>query len=442
MPGEALSLFISYSRTDSAFVDRLEADLKARSFQVWVDRRKLEGGDQWLNEIQKQIDRCHACLVVVSPGAIASEYVNMEYGRALRLRKRVIPVYHRLISDEEWPIDLERLQRVDFQGTYDQGLADLLNALSRLENKTFPATQPLTNSTPPTSTGRAWLFTPPQPAPPAPSYEYQPPNSYGTPAPTYNAYPSPSGPPSTPAAFGPPSQPGFGAPPPPGFSAFSQPMLPVGGWAAPPARPKKRIGGPLATWFCALCLLIGVGASIGVLSASWQWAVGTIVVLALLSYLLGYRHATGILPFLLIFLVSAALVFVVTQFLATFPYDQAQMGLTWFGLDRTVTLRNQIIFGAALGGGGVIYEVIFGIIGYFGADDLNDLLGTISSVAFLGAVGNIVVWLIVAVLGLVFDWPFGFGYGWAFTLLAGTPSILIGGLGLITSGYVCYKALD
>ena len=39
MPGqEETTVFISYSRKDSDFVDRLEADLKARGFATWVDR--------------------------------------------------------------------------------------------------------------------------------------------------------------------------------------------------------------------------------------------------------------------------------------------------------------------------------------------------------------------------------------------------------------------
>jgi hypothetical protein len=33
-----------------SFVDRLEADLQARNFRTWVDRRRLEGGEEWLEE--------------------------------------------------------------------------------------------------------------------------------------------------------------------------------------------------------------------------------------------------------------------------------------------------------------------------------------------------------------------------------------------------------
>jgi hypothetical protein len=38
------SVFLSYSRGDSQFVDRLEAELCVRGLDVWVDRRRLEGG--------------------------------------------------------------------------------------------------------------------------------------------------------------------------------------------------------------------------------------------------------------------------------------------------------------------------------------------------------------------------------------------------------------
>jgi len=62
-----LRIFISYSRKDSEFVDRLEADLRARDIYVWVDRRKLEGGSNFLDEIQKAIDKCNMMIIVLSP---------------------------------------------------------------------------------------------------------------------------------------------------------------------------------------------------------------------------------------------------------------------------------------------------------------------------------------------------------------------------------------
>jgi len=71
---EAVSTFISYSRTDTDFVDRLEADLRARGFKTWVDRRKLEGTREWQPQIDHAITEYPMMIVVLSPDAIASPY--------------------------------------------------------------------------------------------------------------------------------------------------------------------------------------------------------------------------------------------------------------------------------------------------------------------------------------------------------------------------------
>ena len=126
----SIAIFISYARNepDTAFVDRLEKDLQVQGFRTWVDRSKLEGGQNWREEIEKAIDRCPVLLVVLSNDAIKSDYVKMEYRYAQDEHKVVIPVQHRHIS-EKIPIDLRVLQRIDFQRNYSQGIKDLLAAL-------------------------------------------------------------------------------------------------------------------------------------------------------------------------------------------------------------------------------------------------------------------------------------------------------------------------
>ena len=39
--------FISYSRADSAFADKLGEDLEKRGIAVWIDRESIEGGAAW-----------------------------------------------------------------------------------------------------------------------------------------------------------------------------------------------------------------------------------------------------------------------------------------------------------------------------------------------------------------------------------------------------------
>src|SRR6266705_456187 len=53
MPDQLPPLFISYSHADSAFVDRLEADLRSQGWKPWVDRHGLVGGLRWRRELQE-----------------------------------------------------------------------------------------------------------------------------------------------------------------------------------------------------------------------------------------------------------------------------------------------------------------------------------------------------------------------------------------------------
>jgi hypothetical protein len=69
-------------------------------------------------------------LVVLSPDAVESKYVTMEYRHAIRTDKVLIPLLYQHI--ERGPMDLNDIQWIDFQnaGTYNQSLTELLKALA------------------------------------------------------------------------------------------------------------------------------------------------------------------------------------------------------------------------------------------------------------------------------------------------------------------------
>ena len=50
-------IFISYSRKDMAFADRLEAALKARGFEPLIDRTEIYAFEDWWKRIQALIGR-------------------------------------------------------------------------------------------------------------------------------------------------------------------------------------------------------------------------------------------------------------------------------------------------------------------------------------------------------------------------------------------------
>ena len=120
MSDTSISLFISYAHPDSAFVDRLEADLHKQGFDPWVDRQRLKGGQRWRKELQEAVKGAQVLLVVLSPDAVISQNVQIEYDYVLELGNVVIPLYLRQC---EVPMELRAIQWIDFRHSYEQGLA-------------------------------------------------------------------------------------------------------------------------------------------------------------------------------------------------------------------------------------------------------------------------------------------------------------------------------
>ena len=126
MAGE-VSAFISYSHDDMQFVDRLEADLRARAFETWVDRRRLEGTYEWQPQIDRAIEQHGMVIVVVSPSSLTSEYVQHEYQYAHQLDKRIMPILCKPIS-VPLPTEFGATQYVDFVvRPYETALKELIN---------------------------------------------------------------------------------------------------------------------------------------------------------------------------------------------------------------------------------------------------------------------------------------------------------------------------
>ncbi len=106
-------VFLSYSRKDLKFVKQLAADLQQAGYDVWYDLSNIEGGDRWATEIQTAIDNCDACITVISPNSIISEWVEKEFLYASNTDKRVVPV---LLESTTLPLWLMNIHYIDMQG--------------------------------------------------------------------------------------------------------------------------------------------------------------------------------------------------------------------------------------------------------------------------------------------------------------------------------------
>lgn len=125
------TVFISYSRKDMGFVDRLDAALQARGIRTLVDRVAIEIGEPWRKRLQDLIARAETIVFVLSPDSVASKVCAEEVDWGKRLGKRFIPVVARRIDDPRVPEALSELNYVylDEEESYEARLDRLAAAI-------------------------------------------------------------------------------------------------------------------------------------------------------------------------------------------------------------------------------------------------------------------------------------------------------------------------
>jgi hypothetical protein len=124
-------VFISYSRKDSAFVNKLEAELNARGIQTWRDQHNIPGGMAWYQSIVTGLDNAYAMICVVSPDADLSRWVLREqlYGDERRIPR--LPV---LMQPHRIPFHLIETQPINCaNATFATGVNQLVAFLKPLQ---------------------------------------------------------------------------------------------------------------------------------------------------------------------------------------------------------------------------------------------------------------------------------------------------------------------
>jgi TIR domain/LrgB-like family len=125
-------IFISYSRKDMAFADRLEAALRARGFEPLIDRTEIYAFEEWWKRIQALIARADTVVFVISPHALASDVALKEVAFAASLNKRFAPVVWHRVDDKGVPEALAKLNFIFFDddAPFDQRADQLAEALN------------------------------------------------------------------------------------------------------------------------------------------------------------------------------------------------------------------------------------------------------------------------------------------------------------------------
>ncbi|EHQ07863.1 toll/interleukin-1 receptor domain-containing protein [Leptonema illini] len=131
-----MSVFISYSRTDSAFVDKLAVELVKERMNVWLDRWELKVGDSLLDRIQQAIQNADYLCIVLSKAAVESEWCRKELNAGLmrELEERHIILLPILIDDCKIPLFLREKLYADFRRSFDDGFQQLSESLAQAAN--------------------------------------------------------------------------------------------------------------------------------------------------------------------------------------------------------------------------------------------------------------------------------------------------------------------
>jgi hypothetical protein len=102
------SIFVSYARSDwDDYAESVKDQLSDAGLNVWVDQHLIEGGQDWLDEINAALNRCETLALCVTPEALKSKWVKMEYRYFFSKGKPIVPV---MCREAELPAELIGIQ--------------------------------------------------------------------------------------------------------------------------------------------------------------------------------------------------------------------------------------------------------------------------------------------------------------------------------------------
>ena len=124
-------MFISYSRCDKQFVQKLWEALNHLKRTIWVDWDNIPPNAEWRQEISAGIIAANIFLFIISPESIASYECGVELEQAIKLNKRLVPILRKDVDAKAVHPSLSALNWIYFRDRddFDSALQTLLQAL-------------------------------------------------------------------------------------------------------------------------------------------------------------------------------------------------------------------------------------------------------------------------------------------------------------------------
>lgn len=134
-------IFISYSRADKKFAEKIERKLISWNFKTWRDADGLVGTQHWTQTIDDTLRKASIFLLVMSSHSAKSQYVNYEIGFSKGAKVPILPI---TASKTSVPEQLKAIQFLDFRRRSGEWIdpkcwVRLMEALKRIVNNTPPS---------------------------------------------------------------------------------------------------------------------------------------------------------------------------------------------------------------------------------------------------------------------------------------------------------------
>lgn len=125
-------VFLSYSHKDIAIMQQIRTDLSVAGLRVWTDETLTPGTESWKNAIEDALQNTGTLVVILSPDAKQSVWVEREIDYARLCGVSIFPILARGDSElSAVPFQLINAQRVDIRTNYDAGIRHLIAALQK-----------------------------------------------------------------------------------------------------------------------------------------------------------------------------------------------------------------------------------------------------------------------------------------------------------------------
>jgi hypothetical protein len=92
-------VFVSHSQKDHLWCRKFVEAGRALGWDIWFDEASLLGGNEWLPIIEREIQSRDVFILVVTPAALSSHWVDREWRLAFQQSKQIIPVLHKETRD-------------------------------------------------------------------------------------------------------------------------------------------------------------------------------------------------------------------------------------------------------------------------------------------------------------------------------------------------------